>query len=236
MPTHDLGVAIIILTILIKLVLYPFSIKSLQSQKALQELQPKIDALKAQYKNQKEKLAAEMMKLYQEEKVSPFSSCLPLFIQLPFLIAVYQVFQAGLTNGSLDRLYPFIHNPGELNVIAFGFIDLSKPYIVLAVLAGLSQFWQSKMLIAKKPEVKAAGSKDENMMTTMNKQMIVLMPLVTVVIGAYLSSGLVLYWLIITLLTILQQTIAFKKPKLNPAINYHHQKSVVVADDSPKQK
>ena len=210
-PGHDLGVAIIIITILIKLIFYPFSLKAIKSQKALQDIQPKIEALKNQYKNQKEKLGQEMMKLYKEEKVSPFSSCLPLLIQLPFLIAVYEVFRTGLTNGALNKLYPFIANPGQLNPIAFGFLDLAKPQIVLAVLAGLAQFWQVKMLSTKKPEVKSTGSKDESMMVIMNKQMMFVMPIMTVVIGASLPGGLVLYWFMTTLLTALMQLTAFKK-------------------------
>ncbi|MFA4871715.1 MAG: YidC/Oxa1 family membrane protein insertase [Patescibacteria group bacterium] len=215
-PGHDIGLAIILITIFIKLILYPFSLKSLQSQKALQELQPKIDEIKIKYKGQKEKLASEMMRLYKEEKVSPFSSCLPLLIQFPFLIAVYQVFMVGLTNGSLAALYPFIYNPGSITTIAFGFLDLSKPQIVLAVLAAAAQFWQARMLIVKKPEVKSAGSKDENMMATMNRQMVYFMPIMTIVIGASLPGGLVLYWFVITLLTALQQVVAFKKK--SPAV------------------
>ena len=196
-------------------IINPFSIKSLKSQKTLQDLQPKIDAIKAQYKDQKDKLGAEMMALYKREKVSPFSSCLPLLIQFPFLIAVYQVFRTGLSNGSLDLLYPFISNPGEINAIAFGFLDLSKPQVVLAVLAGLAQYIQAKMLISKKPEVKSLGSKDESMMTIMNKQMTFLMPIMTVIIGVSLPGGLVLYWFVVTLLTVLQQFITFKKKNKN---------------------
>ena len=156
-----------------------------------------------------------MMALYKREKVSPFSSCLPLLIQFPFLIAVYQVFRTGLSNGSLDLLYPFISNPGEINAIAFGFLDLSKPQVVLAVLAGLAQYIQAKMLISKKPEVKSLGSKDESMMTIMNKQMTFLMPIMTVIIGVSLPGGLVLYWFVVTLLTVLQQFITFKKKNKN---------------------
>lgn len=225
-PGNDIGIAIIAITVLIKLILYPFSLKSLKSQKALQEIQPKIDALKEKYKDQKDKMAAEMMNLYKAEKVSPFSSCLPLLIQLPFLIAVYQVFQTGLSNGNLNLLYPFIANPGHINTIAFGFLDLAKPQIVLAVLAGLAQFWQAKMLISKKPEVKSQGSKDENMMAIMNKQMTYFMPIMTVVIGVSLPGGLVLYWFIITVLTALQQIITFKF--------MHTDKNSVTVIDKPK--
>ena len=212
-PGNDLGVAIILLTFLIKAVLYPFSRQSIKSQKALQELQPKIDALKKQYKDDKEKLAKEMMVLYKNEKVNPLSSCLPLLIQLPFLIAVFQVFQNGLKAESLGLLYPFVTNPGHLNPISFGFLNLSQGNIVLAVLTGAAQFWQTKMLSVKRPPKGMPGAKDEDAMAIMNKQMLYFMPIITVVIGASLPAGLVLYWLVMTLLTVLQQQLMFKKHK-----------------------
>ena len=122
--------------------------------------------------------------------VSPFSSCLPLLIQFPFLIAVYQVFRKGLTEAqSLDILYPFVHNPGSINAVSFGLVDLSKPNVVLAVLAGIAQYWVSKMLIGKK-QPKVPGAKDEGMTAMMNKQMTFFMPLITVFIGLSLPGGL----------------------------------------------
>lgn len=214
-PGHDIGLAIIALTIIIKLILYPLSIKSLRSQKALQDVQPKIEELKKKYSNQKDKLATEMMELYKKEKVSPFSSCLPLLIQFPFLVAVYQVFRAGLSNGSMDKLYSFVSNPGLINPMTFSLIDLSKPQIALAILAGVAQFFQSKMLISKKPEIKSAASKDESIMATMNKQMTVMMPLMTVIIGVSLPGGLTLYWLVMTILTVFQQLLTFKRKTKN---------------------
>lgn len=212
-PGHDIGLAIIIMTVIIKLLLYPFSLKSIKSQKALQDIQPKIEALKTKYKDQKEKMAQEMMILYKNEKVSPFSSCLPLLIQLPFLIAVFEVFRSGLSSNSLEVLYPFIYNPGSLNPITLGLFDLSKPQISLAILAGLAQFWQVRMLVTKKPEIKADASKDESMMVIMNKQMMFMMPIMTVFIGATLPGGLSLYWFITTLITALMQLFAFRHKK-----------------------
>ena len=216
-PGHDIGVAIILLTILIKLVLYPLSLKAVKSQKSLQDIQPKIEALKTQYKNEKEKLAAEMMKLYKEEKVSPFSSCLPLLIQFPFLIAIYWVFRNGLTSDGLDIIYPFVYNPGQLNPIAFGFLDLSQNNLILAILAGAAQFWQVKMLSVKKPAIKSQASKDEGMMAEMNKQMTYFMPIITIVIGLSLPGGLMLYWMINAVFTVVQQYIAFRK-KTEPPV------------------
>ena len=210
-PGHDVGLAIIVITIIIKLILYPFSLKSIKSQKALQDLQPKLNELKKKYKSQPQEMTKATMELYKKENISPFSSCLPLLIQFPFLIAVYQVFRKGLTSKqSLEILYPFVHNPGNINAVSFGLVDLSKPQFVLAILAGIAQFWVSKMLVSKK-QPNVPGAKDESMTATMNKQMIYFMPLITVFIGLSLPGGLTLYWFITTLLTGIQQIYFFKK-------------------------
>ncbi len=210
-PGHDIGLAIIVMTVIIKLVLLPLSKQSIKSQKSLQELQPKIDEIKKKYANDKTEQGKQMMELYKQEKVNPFSSCLPLLIQLPFLWAVFKVFQAGLSNGSLDLVYSFISRPETINTISLGFVDLAKPNYVLAVLAGLAQFWQAKMMTTKRPEVRTNGAKDEDMMAMMNKQMLYFMPLLTVFIGISFPGGLALYWLVTTLLTALQQLYLFKQ-------------------------
>lgn len=210
-PGNDIGVAIIALTILVRLALYPLSKKSIESQKALQDLQPKIEKIKQQYKNKKEEQAQAMMKLYKEEKINPASSCLPLLIQFPFLIAVYQVFTAGLGEAHFDLLYPFVENPGMINTISFGFIDLGQTQWVLAVLAAAAQFWQAKMLSTKRPAIKSEGSKDEALASIMNKQMVYVLPLFTLFIGLRFPGGLTLYWLVSTLWTALQQLVVFKK-------------------------
>jgi len=210
-PGHDIGIAIILMTVVIKLILLPLSKQSIKSQKALQELQPKINEIKKKYADKKEEQGRAMMELYKQEKVNPFSSCLPLLIQLPFLWAVFMVFRAGLSGKSLDLVYSFIYQPEFINTMSFGFIDLSKPNVVLAILAGLAQFWQAKMMTTKRPEVKSEGAKDENMMAIMNKQMLYMMPALTVFIGLSFPGGLALYWLVTTLLTALQQLYLFKK-------------------------
>ena len=206
-PGHDIGLAIILLTILIKIILWPFFSQSIKAQRAMQAIQPKIDELKQKYKDDKQKLGPALMELYKKEKVSPFSSCLPLLLQLPFLIAVYRVFSVGLSNGSLDAVYPFIYNPGTINPVSLGLLNLAAPSIVMAILAGASQFWQSKIMFAKQP----AGQDKNSTMAIMNKQMTYFMPLITVFIGASLPAGLTLYWLIITVLGIVQQAWVFKK-------------------------
>lgn len=210
-PGHDIGLAIVILTVLIKLILYPFSLQALRAQKSLTLLQPKIDELKSRYKDQKEQMSKELMKLYQENKVNPLSSCLPVLIQLPFLIAVYRVFISGLGSKGLENLYSFVANPGHLNAVTMGFLDLSKPNLVLAILAGAAQFWQAKMMPRSAPPKNIPGSKDESMTAAVNKQMLYFMPLITVFIGASLPGGLTLYWFLMTLLTVGQQYLYFRK-------------------------
>lgn len=206
---QEIALSIIFLTIIIKAVLWPLSKSSIKSQKQLQDLQPKIDALKEKYKDDKVALSQATMDLYKENKINPFSSCLPLLIQFPFLIAVFQVFRDGI-NSKLDLVYSFLSRPESVNMVSFGLIDLSKPNVYLAVLAGLAQFWQSKMMVSKKPEIKTAGSKDENMAAIMSKQMMYFMPVITIFIGISLPGGLTLYWFFFTLLTVLQQVITFK--------------------------
>ena len=212
-PGHYISLVIICLTILVKLVLYPLSKKSLEGQKALQSLQPKLEEIKKKYVNDKEGLSKAMMDLYRQEKVSPLSSCLPLLIQLPFFWAIFKVFRDELSGKATTLLYPFIYHPGIMNPISFGFIDFSKPNIVLAILAGASQFAQAKMMPIKQAPVSGEGTKDENMMAAMNRQMLYFMPAFTVFICWSLPSGLAFYWFISTLLTILQQWYMFRGDK-----------------------
>lgn len=213
---QDMGVAIVLLTVVIKIILYPLTAKSIRSQRDLQKIQPKVQEIQKKYKGQRDVMNQELMKLYREEKVNPFSSCLPLLIQLPFFIAVFSVFRNGLTDPeSLKMLYPFITNPQTLDHFAFG-IDLSQQKnILLAVFAGATQFWQGKMLMQKKPPVHGAATKDEDMAVAMNKQMTYIMPLLTIYISWVLPAGLVLYIVVTTILTIAQQYLIFRAPRVN---------------------
>lgn len=236
-PGQDIGIAIILLTIFIKLILFPLSSKSLKSQKALQTLQPKLDILRKQHKDDKEKLAQETMKLYKDSKVNPLSSCFPLLIQFPFLIAVYRVFRIGLSNGGFDLLYSFVPNPGVVNTVSLGFINLAERSIPLAILAGLAQYVQTRMLSAKKaPKKVKDGAQDENMMAEVNKSMMYFMPFITVFIGSSFPGGLTLYWFLTTVLTILQQKFIFSRMDNEPNGNIPVNAEKVAAIDVTDKK
>jgi YidC/Oxa1 family membrane protein insertase len=131
-------------------------------------------------------------------------------IQLPFLIAVYRVFIDGLKSQHLNLIYPFISKPEIINPVAFGMIDFSKPNIILAILAGLAQFLQSK-LMPKTPNMNTSGGKEEDFSQIMNKQMIYVFPVLTIVICVSLPSGLAFYWILLSLLSVLQQIHLMKK-------------------------
>ncbi|MEK9181142.1 MAG: YidC/Oxa1 family membrane protein insertase [Patescibacteria group bacterium] len=214
---HDFGLAVVALTVLIRLLLYPSFKHQLEAQKKLSQLQPQLQVLKEKHKGDREAHAKAQMEFYKTNKVNPFSSCLPLVIQLVILFALYRVFFTGLNGQALQSLYPFITNPGSINHISMGFLDLSKPNLYLALITGVFQFFQSKMMISLQPKP-VAGSKNPedmaaNLSASMSKSMLYIFPVMTVWIGATLPAGLALYWLITTVFSIVQQYIIMRDNK-----------------------
>ena len=208
-PGQDFGIAIIVLTILIKIIFYPLTTKAIKSQRALAELQPKIQEIQQKFKENKEKQAKEMIALYQREKINPFSGCLPLLIQLPILIALFQVFIKGFGPEQMELLYGFIPCPGVINFYFLGTVNLIEPNIIMALLAGITQFFQSKMLIPKLKKQQGEG-KMAQFSVIMQKQMIYFMPFFTVLILLGLPSAMGLYWLVTALFSIGQQRLIIK--------------------------
>jgi YidC/Oxa1 family membrane protein insertase len=147
------------------------------------------------------------------------TSCLPLLLQLPIIIALYQVLSAGIGSKNLETvLYPFVANPGHINATLFGLVNLAVPNIILAVLAGAAQFFQARtMLTPPAPQEAGAAGKDEDMAAAMNKQMMYMMPILTIIIGFSLPGGLALYWLTMSLLTVAQQHWTLKRSSAEPA-------------------
>lgn len=207
-PGHDVGVAIVLVTIVLRILMAPFLHKTLVSQKAMNALQPKLNEIREKFKDNKEAQAKAFMDLYKEHKVNPFSSCLPMLIQLPVLIALYQVLVKAL-KGNLEGLYGFIHNPMTVNPNFLGVIDLSKPDIVFAILAGGLQYWQTKMMMNKQTTNTDPTAK------ALNLQALYFFPLITIFIAWRLPAGLPLYWIVNTIFAILQQWyILREKPAL----------------------
>ncbi|MDI6882919.1 MAG: YidC/Oxa1 family membrane protein insertase [Patescibacteria group bacterium] len=210
LPGQDFGVAVIVLTLIIKLILYPTSVRAIRSQKALSRLQPKIKEIQEKYKNDRQAQSKLMMELYRKEKINPFSGCLPLFLQLPILIALYQVFLRGLKPEIFSTLlYGFVPNPRELTTSFLGMVDLSQPNFVLAILAGVLQFLQSK--ISSQGPKGTLGPKGFSSM--MQSQMLYFFPILTFFIVWKLGSIIGLYWVCSTLFSIGEHYIVKSKIK-----------------------
>lgn len=213
LPGHDFGVAVIVLTLLIRIVLYPLMVKSIKSQKVLQGLQPKLKEIQQKYKDDKETQTKETMALYKKEKINPFGGCLPLLLQFPILIALYRVFWKGLLPGAMDSLYPFVSNPGTIDPNFLNVMNLGQPSIILAVLAGIAQFFQTKMTVPKTQKAKNEGGQTAQFSDMMQKQMLYFFPIFTVFIVWKLPSAIGLYWIVTSLFSIFQQYLIYKPQK-----------------------
>ncbi len=196
---HNYGVAIIVLSSLIKLIFAPLTHMSFDSMRKMQALQPKLKALQEQHKKDPQKLNQEVMELYKKHKANPFGGCLPLLLQMPIFVALYQTFSTAIEL----RGAPFfgwvtdLSEPDRLFLLPFSLPFLGNQVNVLPVLMLGTMVWQQKIT----PQT--AATKEQEMMTT-------LMPIMFGFIFYSLPSGLVLYWIVNNLLTIFHQMLMKK--------------------------
>lgn len=187
----------------------PLSVKSLVSQRELNRLQPKIKELQEKYKNDKQSLGQATMALYKEHKINPFSGCLPLLIQLPVLLALYKALSEGFKPESLSVLYSFVYNPGLIKETAFGFVNLAKNMPVMAVIAGVLQWIQSKQALSF--QTSATKDQAESPTLKMGRQMLYFFPIMVIIIAWNLPAGLVLYWVVATIFSVFEQSYINRK-------------------------
>lgn len=219
-PNHDLGLAIILLTILIRTILLVPSQKAMKSQRRMQELQPRLNKIKEQHKGDQQRIAMETMAVWKEAKISPFGSCLPILMQFPFLIALFYVIQNGLNPDNTYLLYSQYANFSltDINVNFLGVLDLTTAnFYVLPLIIGGLQFIQMKLSFmknAKKQEGNTPAPKNE--MAMANNMMIYLMPVMIALFTASLPAGVGIYWGTSTIYGIIQQLVVNKgSPKKN---------------------
>jgi YidC/Oxa1 family membrane protein insertase len=196
----DLGVAIIILTVIIRLLMLPSFHKSLKQQKMMQALQPKINEIREKFKNDKQAEMQAMMELYKENEVNPLGSCSTLLIQLPILFALSALFSRTGNPDLLNDLYSFVPHPAHIDTHFLGFIDLAaKNNYVLVGIAAALQFVQTKLTL---PKQKMAGDAMQGMM---QNSMLYFFPLMLFVSILALPAGLALYIIVTTLFSVGQQ-------------------------------
>lgn len=175
--THDYGFAIILLTVAMRLVLVPLTVKQTHSMYEMQRVQPKLKELQAKYKNNKEKQQEEMLKFYQENKVNPFGGCLPLLLQMPIFIALFQVLRE---HEGLGRFWIILSDLNQTPQAVFQSQGLvhAIPYLLFVVLFGLSTWLPQQMM---------PGDKQQ-------KQMGLYMSAVMLWFGWISPAGVLVYW------------------------------------------
>lgn len=190
----DFGLAIIILTIFIRIVLFPLFYKGTKSQMLMSRLQPHIKKIQKDHKDNKEEQTKKLLALYKEHKINPFSSFLLLLLQIPIIIALYQIFIKELSNSAFDNLY------------FLGLINLQERVLGLVVLAAVLQYWQGKLSIPKdNPDKENKTTPSSNPLHSMGKTMVYLGPILTLVVLINLPAALALYWAVSTIFSIGQQ-------------------------------
>jgi YidC/Oxa1 family membrane protein insertase len=214
-PGHSIGWAIIALTIIIRTILLPSSIKMIKSQKKMKLLQPELKKLNEQFKGDRQAQATAQMDLYKRHKINPWGSCLITLVQLPILIILYKVFITSVNNGGDYLLYSFTPHLDSLNTTWLG-LNLATPdKWILPIITGLAQLvqsWQMKQLTAT-PAPKNPGEKTDkadDFTRMLNSQMLFMMPIFTVIIGMRMPAALVLYWLVQTIYAVVQTYFVMK--------------------------
>lgn len=209
--THNYGLAIILLTILIRIVLYPLMQKQMVSMRETQKIQPLMQDIQKRYGDDKERMNQEMMRLYKDHGVNPFGGCLPLLIQMPILILFFRVlreFDYKIPDGTIDAAFLWIKNlaaPDQL----FGVIG-NYSIGILPILVGVSMYFQQKLTMPPMP-VTSQGDGAANPAANTQKMMGVMMPFMIAFISFSLPSGLSLYWFVSTIFDIVQKTIINRK-------------------------
>ena len=218
LPTPDVGIAVILFTFIVKFILFPLSKKAVKTQLRLREVEPQLNALKEKYKNNRQKQAEEMLALYKTNGINPFSGILLALIQLPIVFALYYIFlRGGLPSVDLALLYPYVRDvfalvSEPLNINFLGSLDISKPQIILAIIAGIGQFIQVQISIPKLAKVEKPTFKDD-LAQNMNTSVRYVLPVFIFIISLTLSGAVALYFIAGSIFTICQELYLKKTTK-----------------------
>ena len=202
-PGGDVGVAVIILTILVKIILFPLSQKSIESQAEMNILAPEINKIKNSGAS-KEEQAKQTFELYKKHNTNPFSGCLLVLIQIPVIFALYYVFFKGI-NFEGGLLYSFVKIPSHINMVFLGFLDITQKSLVLAILAGVSQYLQAYFMPKPIASSGTSTSFADSFSKSMSMQMKYIFPFIIAFIAYSISGAVALYWITSNLFMVGQQ-------------------------------
>jgi YidC/Oxa1 family membrane protein insertase len=213
MPFHDVGFAIIVLTVTVRFIIFPFTHNATKTQVKMRHLEPELKDIKEKFKNNNQEQTKRTMELYKRHGINPVFGLLALFIQIPILFALYRVF---LHSGGFDvsHLYSFISAPSIIHTKFLGLIEITQKSYILAILAGATQFVQMWLAI---PPVKndknnpGSSSFKDNLAKSMSIQARYIMPLFVFYIALKFSSALALYWTTMNVFAIVHESIVRRK-------------------------
>ncbi len=215
LPWFDAGVIIVLFTIIVKIALFPLSKKAVITQVEMKKLEPELKKIKEKYKNDSQEQAKRTMALYKEKKVNPFSSIVTTLIQLPIIFALYFVFlKSGLPLINEMLKYSFVPTPINVNVLFLGLINITNKSTVLAVLAGISSYFQMKHSIPSLPTPTGEKSFQNDLSRSMSMQMKYVFPVIIFIVSLNISGAVALYWVTSNLFTLAQEVFVMKKLKV----------------------
>lgn len=212
-PGHDMGIAVIIVTILVRFILYPLSRRAIKAQMDMKRIAPELEEIKKKYADKREEQGQAIFALYRERGVNPFAGLLLLLVQIPILLGLYFVFaRGGLPAIDTSILYAFVPAPMEVNIHFLGIVDMTGKSMVLAVLAGLTQFIYTRLSMGPRGSLVAAeASFSADMARTLDLQARYALPVMVVGISYFIAAAAPLYWLTSNLFMIGQELLSGRR-------------------------
>lgn len=205
-PGHNIALAVIILTIVVRAILSPLQHRVSRTQRRMRELEPDLQRIKDEYKDDKTKQAEKLMALYRAHGINPFAGFVLLLIQIPLLLALFWVFQAGFQFNAA-HLYSFITPPPYIDTSFLGLFDVGEASYVLALLTGISQFFQVRLAMPPAPPRSAdeTPSFTTELTRSMQLQAKYVLPVMIVIFASHLPAAIALYWLTSSLFSIVHE-------------------------------
>ncbi|TSC87003.1 MAG: preprotein translocase subunit YidC [Parcubacteria group bacterium Gr01-1014_8] len=206
-PLHDVGIAVVILTLVVRVILFPLSRQAVRTQAAMREVAPEIDEIKKKFKDKQEEQARAIFALYREKSIRPFASFFLVLLQLPILFGLYWVFwKGGLPNVHPEYLYSFVPTPESVNMEFLGLINMGSHSILLAFFAGITQLIYARLSMGpRKPATQSDGSFSADMARSFDLQARYVLPIMIGGIAYTVSAAVPLYWVASNTFMILQE-------------------------------
>ncbi|NTV44296.1 MAG: membrane protein insertase YidC [Candidatus Yonathbacteria bacterium] len=230
-PWSDIGIAIVLLTLVVRGILFPFAHSSSKTQAKMRELEPVFKKIKEDHKDDQEAQARKMMELYKEHGLNPATGCLTLIVQLPIIIGLYWVFKdihvrpdtiatiadsAQTIASSLlntDIVYSFTPVPAFIQTHFLGIVDMTGKSITLALLAGVTQYIQSRLSMPGKTTLQSTGSLKDDMTQNLKFQMRYIFPFMVALLAYSISAAVALYWVTSNTFTVIHELFVRRKAK-----------------------